>query len=319
MTDQSHPAHGEVKVDLDTATRFFEHVREWYDANGLTESINGPRLGAVAYALSRFEQSLTTPPATDLIKRLDQARSDALAAGEAPHIPYDLLVEVIAALRSPSATDGALREAADMLDRIEATLDASLRITNASPFWDDNSRYAAKALLDYPRSQIAAERAALSAPIPPDQPTIGDEEIGWLIEHEDEPKWLTLRPGEAAYEVCWTTDSLEALRFGRRKDADDYASTFLEDGPVRITEHMWRDTARAATAAMPKGDIWEEAARIAEAAKDGIGSPYRSGGSFGAARANQCDIIAAALRDQRICGAHVNPTQEGKRGPCREP
>ena len=66
-----------------------------------------------------------------------------------------------------------------------------------------------------------------------------EPETGWLIEHEDEPMWLTLRPGEAAYEVCWTKDSLEALRFARRCDADDYASTFLEEGPIRITEHRW--------------------------------------------------------------------------------
>lgn len=55
--------------------------------------------------------------------------------------------------------DGGLREA---LDRIEATIDAAERCMNASPFWDDNSRYAGKALLDYPRSQIAHERQALS-------------------------------------------------------------------------------------------------------------------------------------------------------------
>lgn len=64
-------------------------------------------------------------------------------------------------------------------------------------------------------------------------------ETGWLIEHEDEPKWLTLKPGEAAYEVCWTKESTEALRFARRVDADDYASTFMDEGPVRITEHAW--------------------------------------------------------------------------------
>ena len=64
-------------------------------------------------------------------------------------------------------------------------------------------------------------------------------ETGWLIEHEDEPKWLTLRPGEAAYEVCWTKESNDALRFARRADADDYASTFLDEGPIRVTEHLW--------------------------------------------------------------------------------
>ncbi|WP_439538660.1 hypothetical protein [Sphingomonas sp.] len=62
-------------------------------------------------------------------------------------------------------------EASEMLDRIEATMDTAERIMSASPFWDENSRYAGKALLDYPRSQIAAERKALAAspsrPSPP--------------------------------------------------------------------------------------------------------------------------------------------------------
>ena len=66
------------------------------------------------------------------------------------------------------------------------------------------------------------------------------EETGWLIEHADDPKWLTLRPGEACFEVCWTKASLEALRFARRTDAEDYVSTYFGgDGPIRITEHRW--------------------------------------------------------------------------------
>ena len=66
------------------------------------------------------------------------------------------------------------------------------------------------------------------------------EESGWLIEHEDEAKWLTLRPGEAMCEVCWTKDSLEALRFSRRSDAEDYVSAhFGGEGPLLITEHKW--------------------------------------------------------------------------------
>lgn len=65
-------------------------------------------------------------------------------------------------------------------------------------------------------------------------------ETGWLIEHEDEPKWMTLRPWEAVYEVCWTKDSLEACRFCRRSDAEDYVSAhFGGEGPIRITEHRW--------------------------------------------------------------------------------
>jgi hypothetical protein len=50
----------------------------------------------------------------------------------------------------------------EVLDRIEATIEAAERCMNASPFWDENSRYAGKALLDYPRSQIAAERDAFT-------------------------------------------------------------------------------------------------------------------------------------------------------------
>lgn len=64
-------------------------------------------------------------------------------------------------------------------------------------------------------------------------------ETGWLIEHEDEPKWLTLKPAESMWGVCWTKDSIEALRFARRSDAEDYISAFMDDGPVRITEHRW--------------------------------------------------------------------------------
>jgi len=66
--------------------------------------------------------------------------------------------------------------------------------------------------------------------------------VGWLIEHEDEPKWITLRPAEVLWEVCWTKDSLEALRFARRSDAEDYvAAHFDGEGPMRITEHAWDD------------------------------------------------------------------------------
>jgi hypothetical protein len=51
---------------------------------------------------------------------------------------------------------------------------------------------------------------------------------------------LTLRPGEACFDVCWTKASLEALRFARRTDAEDYVSTYFGgDGPIRITEHRW--------------------------------------------------------------------------------
>ena len=66
------------------------------------------------------------------------------------------------------------------------------------------------------------------------------EETGWLIEHEDEPKWLTLDPAEAGFDGSWTKDSLEALRFCRRQDAESYVTFhFGGEGPIRITEHKW--------------------------------------------------------------------------------
>lgn len=65
-------------------------------------------------------------------------------------------------------------------------------------------------------------------------------ETGWLIEHADQPKWLTLRTVEAAMGVDWTSNSLEAVRFCRRSDAEDYVwAHFGGDGPIRITEHRW--------------------------------------------------------------------------------
>lgn len=68
------------------------------------------------------------------------------------------------------------------------------------------------------------------------------DEIGWLIESEDGdgvPQWFTLKPGDD-----WTKDSVAALRFARREDADSYAGLYLDsDGPpCRITEHLWNKT-----------------------------------------------------------------------------
>jgi hypothetical protein len=66
-------------------------------------------------------------------------------------------------------------------------------------------------------------------------------ETGWLIEDQNEPKWLTLKPAEALWTMVFTPDSLEAVRFARRSDAEDYVSAHLDDAPVRITEHSWSD------------------------------------------------------------------------------
>jgi hypothetical protein len=66
-------------------------------------------------------------------------------------------------------------------------------------------------------------------------------ETGWLIEADDEPKWLTLKPAEALWSMVFTTNSNEALRFARRVDAEDYIACHLDDAPVVITEHQWID------------------------------------------------------------------------------
>lgn len=70
-------------------------------------------------------------------------------------------------------------------------------------------------------------------------------ETGWLIEHPTDPKWLTLKPAEALWSVVWTANSLEALRFPRRRDAEDYYACHLDDMPGRITEHRWAPPPRA--------------------------------------------------------------------------
>lgn len=72
-------------------------------------------------------------------------------------------------------------------------------------------------------------------------------ETGWLIEHKDTSKgvrYLTLR-----YEVAsfWTNDSLLALRFSRKQDADDFREYFapIEGDMDKAVEHQWCDPAPA--------------------------------------------------------------------------
>lgn len=63
-------------------------------------------------------------------------------------------------------------------------------------------------------------------------------EEGWLIEHETETKWWTGWPGPQYDDEFWTKDSLKALRFSRRQDAEAMAFWHF-DGRCRITEHEW--------------------------------------------------------------------------------
>ena len=68
-------------------------------------------------------------------------------------------------------------------------------------------------------------------------------ETGWLIEHQDTSKgvrYMTLR-----YDVpgFWTEDSLKALRFARKQDADDFLEYFapIEGEMDKAVEHQWSD------------------------------------------------------------------------------
>lgn len=94
-------------------------------------------------------------------------------------------------------------------------------------------------------SMATARQILASLQVPSPAPAAGVVgETGWLIEHGDEPKWLTLRPAEALWEPCWTKESLEAVRFARRSDAEDYVSAHFDgEGPLRIIEHAWPLTA----------------------------------------------------------------------------
>jgi hypothetical protein len=64
-------------------------------------------------------------------------------------------------------------------------------------------------------------------------------ESGWLIENRDEssPRWLAVDCGV----FDWTNDSLKAIRFCRREDADQIAEVVGEDADS-ITEHAWGDS-----------------------------------------------------------------------------
>jgi hypothetical protein len=65
------------------------------------------------------------------------------------------------------------------------------------------------------------------------QPVPAEGAQAWLIERPG-PEWATCWSG--GFE--WTKDSLKAIRFCRREDANQVAELFeFED--VRITEHTW--------------------------------------------------------------------------------
>lgn len=61
------------------------------------------------------------------------------------------------------------------------------------------------------------------------------EESAWLIERRTPSlQWLFV-DGEI---FSWTSDSLKAIRFARRADAEQVASVIGEDAEY-VTEHAW--------------------------------------------------------------------------------
>ena len=79
-------------------------------------------------------------------------------------------------------------------------------------------------------------------------------ETGWLIERADaKPRilYFTLEPytreGTTAHGWSWTSDHLQATRFGRKRDAELAWQVVTTRPPseVEIIEHAWDDGAKA--------------------------------------------------------------------------
>jgi hypothetical protein len=96
-------------------------------------------------------------------------------------------------------------------------------------------------IVDTQTSNVLAFGRAVEAAV---RQRLDETERGWLIEHAQSlhslPSYLTTR--------CdwydWTSDSLRAIRFARREDADAVAGAIGDDAG-RVCEHVW-DAARTA-------------------------------------------------------------------------
>ena len=78
--------------------------------------------------------------------------------------------------------------------------------------------------------EIARLRAALAG--------IPDADAsGWLIEKDDPPVYCVLSDD---YDEHWTSNTIKALRFARREDAQAYSDHIgWTSPPIRVAEHMW--------------------------------------------------------------------------------
>lgn len=76
-------------------------------------------------------------------------------------------------------------------------------------------------------------------------------EIGWLIEvvRAGRPAWWAGDDIDDPGVAAWTWDSLEAVRFARKADAERVICGLLvnslEAPEMRATEHVWDDSAPA--------------------------------------------------------------------------
>lgn len=68
-------------------------------------------------------------------------------------------------------------------------------------------------------------------------------QTGWLIEeeHDGRVEWLYVSGRDT---LDWTTNSVEALRFARKEDAEAfilYLNPYTYTISAKATEHMWSD------------------------------------------------------------------------------
>lgn len=85
------------------------------------------------------------------------------------------------------------------------------------------------------RSQQAESYGGIARDRDPEEAP-SEQEVGWLIERrKPTPEWLFV-PEWAGFD--WTNDSLKALRFSRREDAEQILK-MMESEDAIATEHGW--------------------------------------------------------------------------------
>lgn len=73
-------------------------------------------------------------------------------------------------------------------------------------------------------------------------------DVAWLVERESRPRWWTGRINGTGYRE-WTDESLEAIRFARREDAEAMIRHLSIEYGSKATHHAWTDAPARATPA----------------------------------------------------------------------